>query len=96
MQDIQFLEFSGSHLTHSHSNYLICIRFIQVITKIGLFKRHILTLQPHILGLKITCLGNVKQVAISVMQYSNGRVGRVGDNDGMQGTACWVSSLKLY
>ena len=40
MQEIQFLEFmGGSNLTNAHSNYLICMRFIQtnkhVFTSIG-------------------------------------------------------------
>ena len=35
-QEIQFLEFTGgSNLTHAHSNYLICMRFIRMITVIN-------------------------------------------------------------
>ena len=33
MQEIQFLEFmGGSNSTHAYSNYLICMRFIQIST----------------------------------------------------------------
>ena len=32
MQELQFLEFMGGSNLNAHSNYLICIRFIQINT----------------------------------------------------------------